>query len=211
MTQKIGLIWSALLTLALAFLLYNQFNKTKVGESLSNQAILDTNSQVSPYRLAYVNSDSLVKGYMQHKGMQEKLEKKAMGLEKELERRTRIFQENYAILEKEAPNLSEAQLQSAQADLMQKQQELIQYRDSKAQELAQEEAELVQVLQSELDSVLTEVRDELKLDYVFSLNPSGALLKAAPAHDITNLVLDRLNNLHKNASSTKKAKIDDKK
>ena len=54
--------------------------------------------------------------------------------------------------------MSPEELQYAQADLMQRQQELIQYRDARAQELAEEEARLTNELLDDLNAVLKEAR-----------------------------------------------------
>ncbi len=147
-------------------------------------------------RIAYINNDSLIAGYLYQQELRASLERQAKAFESDLQRKSKVFEENYAILEQQAANLTDAQLQMAQAELMQKQQELIQYRDEKAQQLAEEEARLTQELKKDLDAVVTQLREDQNIDFVFSLDPSSILMYANSAFDITPLVLEKLNAGH---------------
>lgn len=147
----------------------------------------------SGLKVAVINNDSLVAGYDYQQELRESLEKQARALEADLQRKSRVFEENYALLEQEAPNLSPEELQYAQADLMQKQQELVQYRDEKAQELAEEEARLTNELMKDLNGVLKTLKDEENIDLIFTLSPASPLLFADDQFDITPTVIQRLN------------------
>ena len=144
-------------------------------------------------RVAYINNDTLIAGYDYQKELRESLENQARLLDADLQKRTKIFEENYTLLEQEAPNMSPEELQYAQADLMQRQQELVQYRDAGAQELAQEEARLTNELLDDLNAVLKELKKEQGIDFIFSLSPTSSLLMANEQFDMTELVVRRLN------------------
>lgn len=144
-------------------------------------------------RVAYINNDTLIAGYDYQKELRESLENQARLLDADLQKRTKIFEENYTLLEQEAPNMSPEELQYAQADLMQRQQELVQYRDARAQELAQEEARLTNELLDDLNAVLKELKKEQGIDFIFSLSPTSSLLMANEQFDMTELVVRRLN------------------
>lgn len=187
--------------LLIAYLFYNQFsNKPALvkaeNTSTAKAAQLPTNLPEGTLKLAYINNDSLIAGYAYQQELREGLEKQARALEADLQRKTKVFEENYAVLEQQAPNLSDAELQMAQAELMQKQQELIQYRDERAQELAGEEARLTQELKKDLDAVVEKLRLEEDIDFIFALDPSSILLYANSAYDITPQVIERLNASH---------------
>jgi outer membrane protein len=154
-------------------------------------------------RIAYINNDSLIAGYQYQQELRASLEKQAKTFEADLQRKSKVFEENYAILEQQAPNLSQQELQMAQADLMQKQQELIQYRDEMAQKLAEEEARLTQDLKGDLDAVVNLLREEEDLDFIFTLDPSSVLLYASSSYDITSMVIERLNASHAARQQTK--------
>jgi outer membrane protein len=150
-------------------------------------------SEGSGLRVAFINNDSLIAGYDYQQELRESLEKQARVLEADLQRKSRVFEENYTLLEQEAPNMSQEELQYAQADLMQKQQELVQYRDEKAQELAEEEARLTNELMKDLNGVLKNLKEEENIDLIFTLSPASSLLFADERFDITPTVIQRLN------------------
>lgn len=144
-------------------------------------------------RLAYVRMDSLVANYEHHKELKKQLEQKYKSMEADMARRTRIFEENYRELEKEAKNLSPRELQAAEADLMAKQQELMRYRDSRAQELLAEEAKLNSVIKKDLDEVVDDLAKEFGLDLVLTYDAAGTILYGKADFDITSEVVKRLN------------------
>ncbi len=144
-------------------------------------------------RVAFVRMDSLLANYEHHKDLKKQLEQKYKSMEADMARRTRIFEENYRELEKEAKNLSPRELQAAEADLMAKQQELIRYRDSRAQELLAEEAKLNSLIKKDLDDVVDELAKEYGLDLVFTQDAAGTILYGKTDFDITQEVVNRLN------------------
>lgn len=144
-------------------------------------------------KVAYIRMDTLVAKYEHHKELRRQLEQKYKSMEADMARRTRIFEENYRELEKEAKNLSPRELQAAEADLMAKQQELMRYRDSRAQELLAEEAKLNSLIKKDLDEVVEELAKEFQVDLVFTMDAAGTILYGKADFDITSEVVKRLN------------------
>jgi outer membrane protein len=198
MKNNLVYIWLGILSLAILGV-FLKMNQNSIGDSTTSRSSAPAENIISDgvnYKIAFVNTDSLVSKYEYHKGLREKLETKFRSMERELERRSKVFQENYQILEQEAARLSDAELQMAQAELMQKQQELIAYRDQQAESLSSEEAELTKLLLQDLDSVLVNIQAEQNLDFIFSMNAASFLLKANNAYDITPSIVNRLNAAH---------------
>ncbi len=198
MKNNLVYIWLGILSLAILGV-FLKMNQNSIGDSATSRSSAPAENIISDgvnYKIAFVNTDSLVSKYEYHKGLREKLETKFRSMERELERRSKVFQENYQILEQEAARLSDAELQMAQAELMQKQQELIAYRDQQAESLSSEEAELTKLLLQDLDSVLVNIQAEQNLDFIFSMNAASFLLKANNAYDITPSIVNRLNAAH---------------
>ena len=162
-------------------------------ETLSSTAVEEDSTASTALRVAYINNDTLIAGYAYQQELRESLENQARLLDADLQKRTKVFEENYTLLEQEAPNMSPEELQYAQADLMQRQQELIQYRDARAQELAEEEARLTNELLDDLNAVLKELKKEQGIDFIFSLSPTSSLLMANDRYDMTQQVVSRLN------------------
>lgn len=149
-------------------------------------------------RIAYIDTDSLVEKYDYHRELRTKLEQKAKALEADLAQKSQIFQENIQLLEEQASGMSEEQLQAAQQDLQQSQQRLMMYRDEKAQELADEEQQLMALIKEDMDVIMDDIREEYGLDFILSYDPSSILLDANEEYDITDIVADRLNDKYRN-------------
>ena len=197
--QQRALIFSLLgiQTILIVFLLFKVMGTSDQqnldAETLSSTAFEEDSTASTALRVAYINNDTLIAGYAYQQELRESLENQARLLDADLQKRTKVFEENYTLLEQEAPNMSPEELQYAQADLMQRQQELIQYRDARAQELAEEEARLTNELLDDLNAVLKELKKEQGIDFIFSLSPTSSLLMANDRYDMTQQVVSRLN------------------
>ena len=153
-------------------------------------------------RVAYINTDSLVRKYDLHKELQEKLASRARILEQDMASKAQVFQENVELLQKQAANMSEAELQAAQMDLQQTQQQLMAYRDEKGAELAKEQRSLDSLIMDDLKDIVENVKDEFGLDYILSYDPNSILLAANENYNITAVVVERLNKKHNKAKGT---------
>ncbi len=197
--QQRALIFSLLgiQTILIVFLLFKVMGTSDKqnldAETPSSTAVEEESTASTALRVAYINNDTLIAGYAYQQELRESLENQARLLDADLQKRTKVFEENYTLLEQEAPNMSPEELQYAQADLMQRQQELIQYRDARAQELAEEEARLTNELLDDLNAVLKELKKEQGIDFIFSLSPTSSLLMANDRYDMTQQVVSRLN------------------
>ena len=197
--QQRALIFSLLgiQTILIVFLLFKVMGTSDEqnldAETPGSTAVEEDSTASTGLRVAYVNNDTLIAGYAYQQELRESLENQARLLDADLQKRTKVFEENYTLLEQEAPNMSPEELQYAQADLMQRQQELIQYRDARAQELAEEEARLTNELLDDLNAVLKELKKEQGIDFIFSLSPTSSLLMANDRYDMTQQVVSRLN------------------
>lgn len=187
-------IVSAILAIAVIFLLYREFSPRPSSEQ-SPSTLAPAKAEGS-LRLAYINIDSLVEHYNYHRELKEKLEQRVKRVEADLQQKSEVFQENITLLEREAPNMSDEQLQQAQMELQQTQQQLLQYRDQLTNELAVEEQELTQLLKADMDSILTTLKTEQDYDFIFSFDPASSVLSANEAFNITKLVTERLNQAH---------------
>lgn len=187
---------SIVLLVAVGYLLVKEFSSNtadKPAAGASEVADALKSDKFSQARIAYVNSDSLAKNYDYREELKVQLETKAKKMEADLAFRSNGFQESLAILQQQAANLTQQQLQEADFELQQKRQELQEYAESKQRELALEERKLDSLLMVDMDLVLEEVKQEFELDYVFSYSRQSSLLTADDAFDITPLVVERLN------------------
>lgn len=158
-------------------------------------------------KIAYVNSDTLVKKYEYQQELSKTFEAKAKKVEAELARRSQVFQDEYRLVVEQSKTLSPEQLQRSQAELQQIEQGIMQYRDQQTAQLQQEEAQLTQLIMDDVRVVLKEVKAELSVDYILSKGPGSNVMAANEDFDITPMVLERLNKMYaekKQAQETKK-------
>jgi outer membrane protein len=179
----------------LAVVLMASCNKTNepAAATESKPATTEAGTPQAGLRIGVIYTDSLATRYEYQKGLAKTLEDKAKRLEADMERRGRAFEENIKILQSAAPNLNQEQLQQAQMELAQKEQELMQYRDARAQELMQEQAKLNELIRDDVETVIKEIQEELNLDFIYSVDQASNILYANPAFDITDVAVEKLN------------------
>ncbi len=154
----------------------------------------DAPAATSGLNIVYIRVDSLETGYtaladelkrLQDNATkaQENLQKKGSDLQKEVTAFQNKVQQGLI-----APN----QMQSEQARLGRKEQEILQQREIALGSIQQDQFELTQKFSEEVKAILEALRAENGYDFIFN-EGGGGLLMAADAHDITPLVLERLN------------------
>lgn len=192
-------VLSIILLIAVAYLFIHEFGTEEKSSGKASKMTAEKLNETlegqdfSGVRIAYVNTDSLVENYEYHRELRDKLEKRAKQLEDEMAQKSKVFQENIAVLEQEAANMSEAELQEAQMDLQRVQQSLIAYRDQKGMELAEERAQLDSLIKEDLDTILNNIKNEFGIDFILSFDPNSILLAANDNYEITDVVVERLN------------------
>jgi outer membrane protein len=189
--KNLSTILSSLALIGVIYLLIQgSGNENASGESQTKEVAAKS---VGGLNLAFVDTDSLVSKYDYHQELKSKLEGRAQNMEADLASKSKTFQENITILEQQAGNMSPQQIQQAQAELQQKQQELMMYRDEQSQALSREEQELTLLLKEDMDNLLDSLKVEMGYDFIFSFDPTSSVLAANPEWDITDIVVEGLN------------------
>ena len=189
--KNLSTILSSLALIGVIYLLIQgSGNENASGESQTKEVAAKSAGGLN---LAFVDTDSLVSKYDYHQELKSKLEGRAQDMEADLASKSKTFQENITILEQQAGNMSPQQIQQAQAELQQKQQELMMYRDEQSQALSREEQELTLLLKEDMDNLLDSLKVEMGYDFIFSFDPTSSVLAANPEWDITDIVVEGLN------------------
>ncbi|MGK0406565.1 MAG: outer membrane protein [Roseivirga sp.] len=189
--KNLSTILSSLALIGVIYLLIQgSGNENASGESQTKEVVAKSAGGLN---LAFVDTDSLVSKYDYHQELKAKLEGRAQNMEADLASKSKAFQENITILEQQAGNMSPQQIQQAQAELQQKQQELMMYRDEQSQALSREEQELTLLLKEDMDNLLDSLKVEMGYDFIFSFDPTSSVLAANPEWDITDIVVEGLN------------------
>lgn len=203
--KNLGTILSVLALAGVIYLLVNQNTSVDSSSAAEPTEVKPKVSGEAGVSIAFVNSDTLLAKYDLHQEFMTKLEGKAADIEKDLERRTKAFQESIRTLEQYANTMSQQQLQQGQLELQQKQQEIMRIRDERTQELALEERDLNLAIKADMDSVLVRIKKREGYDFIFSYGPASELLMANPAYDITDIVVKELNEAYQKNQESKES------
>ena len=144
-------------------------------------------------KTAYVDTTVLIQEYSEMKEVEADFTQRSERLRRELDSAAQGFQQEVMAFRENAATMSEAERQALQDELMQKQQMLQQQQQMKSGELRQESDEIV-------DSLITKVRDFVKVygeengyTYIFGSNESANIMYAKEGLDITQEILEELN------------------
>ncbi len=194
------------LSLAVAFLFYRQFAgspaDTGTNTSLSKpkaSVLLQPDSGNAYGRVAFVNTDSLLEKFESFKKMRSGFEKKSSMAENDISGRMRMLEAEYMEVQKKIQSgvMTETLIKDAEQSLMRKQQELAMLRDQKTSQLMEEEKDMTRRLNDQIFDFMQEFAPQHGLKYVLGYTRGGGILYAADSLDITDAVLEGLNDKYK--------------
>ncbi len=212
MNIKTLTVTNVILVVAVVILFVLQFSSgkevTKVKEEKKEkkEAHLEANleqAEGEPFKIAYVNSDTVAAYYDFSKQMTTKLKSSQSSAEIKLKRMYDDFQKQQKAFEAEAPIMGEEEMQRKYQELGALQQSIMQKEQELSSELAQKEAEVMTTYVYETDKFMQVVGKELGYDYVMSYRVGGPMLYANPDLDITSKVVEMLNVEYKKSKEPK--------
>lgn len=190
--KHLGLIISVIALAAVIYLFADKFSgKNETTAKVSNN---DTINVISPSgNIAYVKIDSLLAKYHFYNELEEKLIMRKANLEASLTNKAAALEQEFANFQKKEQTgafVSQESYQRQGEELMAKREKLMASEQEMTQTLYKEGAEMEQQI---LDSVLNLVNEfNKKANYSYILN-GGNLLYGEPASDITDTILNLLN------------------
>lgn len=145
--------------------------------------------------VAYVNSDSILANYSLVKDMRAELEKNSAKLESELKSKQSAYEKDAAYFQDQVSKrtISESSAQEIYGSLMAEQQRLYELREKYSADLARQEFDMNTLLLDSLNNFLKRYNTRMNFDYIFSYAKGGNILTANDSLDITNEVLQLLN------------------
>lgn len=205
-SNSLSVILNIVLAAAVAYLYYLHFSdKTAetspiAGEGPGNDAV----------QIAFINTDSLLNNYKFFEDMQNELAEKKRKAERQLIARGQSLQQEASSVEKriQAGLMSNNQIKEAQQNLSQKEQELMAYRETVMAGLLEEEKVLNNRLYDSLIAFLKDYNKDKKYRYIFGYTKGGGILLADERLDITEEVVQGLNERYK--QNTKPVESDKK-
>lgn len=198
--KNLSLIINIVLAVAIAVLYYLHFASQPTAGSNTGTS----SGYAGDLKLAYINSDTVLKYYDYFKVNREKLEAKGKQMDTDFRNRAQGLQREINNYQNTVASLTIGQARALEEDLTKKQQNLRVYQESLAQELSIEESKLNQELYKKITSYLKEYGTQKGIQIVFKFDPSSDLLFAGDSLDITKDIIEGLNESYKNTAPAQK-------
>lgn len=199
--KNISLILNGVLAVAVVILFYLQLSSKPAQPEVGSSNPVDL-------KVAYINSDTILKHYEYFKVSRDKLEGKSKKLNQDFTTRAQTLQNDYEAYQRNLGNLTIGQAKAIEEDLAKKQQNLRLYQESLSQELAGDEAKMSQELYAKVTDYLKKYGEEQGIQLVLKFDPSSDVLFGNPGLDITKDVLTGLNEAYRVEKEKAPAKKD---
>lgn len=198
------LIWNAILSLAIGYLLIMQFGSKKTTASAVKNAISDTSSAGRQFRMAYFEMDSVAANFDLVKDLKNQLTSKEDNINAEMTSRSKKIQEKYNYYQDLAKSgkLSETQSEAASKELKEMDDEM----KNRKQQLDQEYNNYMMTTQNEIktkiESFIKEYNKTKNYSYIISYE-QGLFYYRDTAFNITTDVVKGLNEFYKQPKKNK--------
>lgn len=183
---------NVLLLIAVAVLFFKVFSGKD--EPATNQ--FDPPDQTGKsMNIAYINTDSVLSHYQLVQDLSDKLALESQKKDKDFSSKQKAFEADAAYFQEqvEKQTISNESAQAIYEQLMVKQQDLYELEQQYLNELAAKEMEMQQIILDSLRSKLTALNANSQYDYILSYNAMSNILIADDAFDITNIVIEKIN------------------
>jgi outer membrane protein len=178
--------------IAVAALLYMQFagNKSIIAKSDNAKSIPTGN-----FKIAYFESDSIQNNFGYFTEIRSGLQTKDQANSRQLNELKTIFTRKYQDLQKAAQSLSQAELANRQQELVQMEKTYQGKEQMMAQEMQDESFKKLQDVKKKIEDFLKEFNKDKGYSYIFSSAPEFMYLKDS-TYNITNELVIGLNKLY---------------
>lgn len=144
-------------------------------------------------KVAFVYTDSVINKYDYFKKMSEEITSKGQRFDSDLQSRAKGFEQEVATFQQTGGNMTPNQARAKQDELMQKEQNLMTYRNNLMQELSADEAKLMNDVYEQVQTYIKDYAKENGIDLILSYTRGGAMWYANDAIDVTASVVEGLN------------------
>jgi len=163
--------------------------------SSSSKGEEQNTEQLSQGDIVYIQIDSLLNKYDMFNDLKSELESKAQVIQDELDKKGRAWQRDATDFEEKVKKglITRSQAENQQNMLANREIELRQYSNQKQMEMAEEEQVLIRRVMDALDKYLEKYNAEKKYSLIINTQSTSTILKGNPALNITNEVVQGLN------------------
>lgn len=200
--KNLSLILNIVLLVAVGVLYYLHFSASKPEGAASSTV------NAGDLKLAYINSDTVLKYYDYLKVNKQQLEEKTKKMDQDYRNRAIGLQNEFAAYQRNVNSMTLGQVRATEEDLAKKQQNLQLYQQSLTQQVMMEEEKLNKELYQRVTAYLNKYGKEKGLQVVLKYDPTSDVLHVSDALDISTDVIAGLNDEYKAEKSGAPAKVD---
>lgn len=200
--KNLSLALNAVLLVAVAVLYYFHFSSGNESHTTTSELV------PGELKVAYINSDTVLKYYDFFKVNAEKFESKGKKYDQDLQNRAQSLQNDITAYQRNYGSMTIGQAKAVEEDLAKKRQNLELYQRSLEQELLEEQAKMNEELYKKVTDFLKVYAQEKELQIVLKFNPNSDLLYGGAGVDITQDVITGLNEAYKAEQAPMKVKAD---
>lgn len=202
MKNNISIVLNVVLLIAVAVLYVLHFS----GDADQAEQAKVSNAAPVNLSIAYVNSDSLLKNYGFFQELEKQLIERRDKLNVEYQNRAEGLQKEISNFQSTAGNMTISQARAVEEDLRKKQQNLMMYQEQLGQQLMQEESKMNAELYDKVSEYLRDYGINKNLQIVLTYTKGSGVLYADEGLDITDQVLEGLNDAYELDQSGGKTK-----
>jgi outer membrane protein len=184
--------------IVLYILFFTNKESKKEPSAVSQPATINmTGSASTP--IAFVDTDELLDKYDLVKVLSAQLEQDQKNKDALFRKKQREYEEEAAYFQEsvQKQTISESSAQVIYEQLMLKQQSLYELQEQYSSELARKELEMTRVLLDSVKNYLARANQTYQFDYILNYSMAGTILHAKDTFDITQSVLQGLNQEYK--------------
>lgn len=205
--KNISLILNIVLLVAVTVLYIDRFT----GNSSDNNETADNNN--SAPEIVYVNLDSLMNSYDLYNELKTELIQEQQKLEANLNSKVKGFQRRAMEFQQKVEKrlVTTSQAEKMQQQLANEQQTLAQLKDQLQMELMDKEQKMTQEIYNKLNDYLKKYNETQKHKIILGNTMGNVVLKADNKLDITQKILQGLNEEYQNEASTEETTTEEEK
>ena len=189
--QKASYIINGILIILIGILFYLFFSNKNATKDVVSPDGAKIDKSV---KIAYIDIDTIQEKYKYFTTKRDELKAKATNMENTLQAKKNEFQKMYEIAERNAPTMTQNQMEAEQMKLQNKQMELQNFEANFSDQLDKESADFNEAYLKKLEDYINKINKDKKYSFVLTYSRNSAsLLYTDKEYDITKVVLDGLN------------------
>jgi outer membrane protein len=144
-------------------------------------------------KTAYVDTTKLIQEYKEMKDVEANFSTKSDSVKSQLDSIARVFQQEVQAYQQEMNSMSQAERQEKEQELMQKQQSIQQQQQMQGNRLREQSDAVVDSVVNKVKDYVADYGEENGYTYIFGSNESANIMYAKDGKDLTQEILDNLN------------------